>query len=794
MKITLGDTLRSLLPSDTETLLLRACLCRGDAGNDAWQGWQDRVGDLKREFASKRPILSHLLPLLHEATRSYGARMHTEVAFLLRAAAFREELRAQTFRRILTSTLLALREANVYPVVLEGAALAATVYASWSLRHCHDIDLWVDPDSVRRAGQAVQDAFPAGDIVSPERWRDATVLHPSQLPIRLHADLFEPPIYRCGIAAMLSRCRHLSLDGVDSRILSPSDSLLHVCGHASYSPGRRSLRWVADAWFLISRTPNFDWDCLIRASTESKLSLPLCVMLDYLRRELDVEIPEDVLGSLARSASHLGLAAREAALLGVIDNYGQARASTHTWRSRAFLLRWRVLPTPSFLRQVHSIGSRGELLRTYARRAIRGAARQCSFGLGSSRVRIARRRFRQGHGLRDRVSGSCRRPWEPTTRQELLLKAAVLHDQRAIDAWTAWTSAGGEGQIEDGSPPLLPILYRNLSDLGVRGDPRLEPARLSYQMTWLTNQKLLRSLSSLLRSFRAAGIEVMLLKGVALALLYYRDVGLRSLGDVDLLVHPGDVQQAIDLLAETGWHPTGHVPRTLTETYLGARRAIHFGSREIEKLDLHWHVMMECCRPRGDEAFWTGAIPTEISGTEAVAMNPTDQLLHTCAHEASWTPVPLPRWIADVVAILETPDVRIDWDRLISHTRSLGLVIPVREALDCARSTADVPIPESVLEEFHAAPISRRSRKDYEARCKPPGHNPLRRVAQEYRRMCLLSEKPQPYLRFWGFPTYVRTLWGLESLWLLPIHGLRWAAGFAGRIVRHITAGPMPRC
>ena len=53
-----------------------------------------------------------------------------------------------------------------------------------------------------------------------------------------------------------------SSPSVTAEIPAPADSLLHVCGHASYSASRQSLRWVTDAWFIVNRHPDLDWDLL----------------------------------------------------------------------------------------------------------------------------------------------------------------------------------------------------------------------------------------------------------------------------------------------------------------------------------------------------------------------------------------------------------------------------------------------------------------------------------------------------------------------------------------------------
>ena len=97
----LSDTLSVLLPAEQDTLLLRACLYAGDARNEAWCAWLERIGEPSEELMRRRPILSHFLPLLHVATKRCNADLHPDLAFYLRAAYFREELRSRSYRGIL---------------------------------------------------------------------------------------------------------------------------------------------------------------------------------------------------------------------------------------------------------------------------------------------------------------------------------------------------------------------------------------------------------------------------------------------------------------------------------------------------------------------------------------------------------------------------------------------------------------------------------------------------------------------------------------------------------------------
>jgi hypothetical protein len=69
-------------------------------------------------------------------------------------------------------------------------------------------------------------------------------------------------------------------------------------------------------------------------------------------------------------------------------------------------------------------------------------------------------------------------------------------------------------------------------------------------------------LGSVVRALRAAGVEVVALKGAVLAFFHYTDPGLRPMGDLDLLLRePGDLARATEALAGAGWRALLDTPR-----------------------------------------------------------------------------------------------------------------------------------------------------------------------------------------------------------------------------------------
>jgi hypothetical protein len=95
-----------------------------------------------------------------------------------------------------------------------------------------------------------------------------------------------------------------------------------------------------------------------------------------------------------------------------------------------------------------------------------------------------------------------------------------------------------------------------------------------------------------LAALHAAGIETMVLKGIALAVMHYSDPGDRPMDDIDVLVRPEEANRALALLAAEGWtadeEPTG--------VGLKVVHAKHLHDAGDRRLDLHRYAL-ERSRP-----------------------------------------------------------------------------------------------------------------------------------------------------------------------------------------------------
>jgi hypothetical protein len=362
----------------------------------------------------------------------------------------------------------------------------------------------------------------------------------------------------------------------------------------------------------------------------------------------------------------------------------------------------------------------------------------------------------------------------PTRQQELLLQAALLRGQKALDAWREWKADVDLDRLDGGSLRLLPLLHRNLLDLGVE-DALMGRFKGFHRMTWYRNHRLLRNMVSVMSHLQGIGMPTMVLKGAALISLHYRDHGLRPMADLDVLVPTKDAATALDLLLRSGWSCKKlKSAEMLTERYASHNHGLILKDATGDKLDLHWHVLADSCGPNADQEFWDGAIEIELDGVSTCALNPTDQLLHVCAHAARWAHPPMLRWTADAVMVMRTAEPKIDWSRLLTQVEKHRLALPLRDTLAYLRDALEAPIPSEVLQTLQAMPVTELERSEYEARTSPwAARGPWGELRSKYLRYSFLMHVAGLRPKILDFAQFLMVGWGLEHWWQLPLSIVR---------------------
>jgi len=373
-KPALSEALSLLLPTAEETLLLRVCLSSRESALDAWREWRHQRNRSGKALL-RNDSVKKLRPLLFNAVQSHSLEIDKEGLTYLRTAYLKEELREAAVRRICREVLMLLEKERFAPIVLKGIALAETVYGNPVLRHCHDIDILLTDDELSRAAGFLPSLGFRTSSAADSQSRHLRMVQESGLPLEFHSRLFEVPYYQTPVSEIRARSRSQAIAGVTAHVLAPAENLLHVCGHASYSKSRQSLRWVTDAWFIVNRHPDLDWDLLLDCARRSHLALPLSVALGYLAKDLNALIPLRFLNRLSAAAEKTDAIERQLALRGT-RAAGQGSLKelfrrTTNWGERVILIRWLLFPSPRYLCWVDEIRDSRLLPFHYVYRPIR---------------------------------------------------------------------------------------------------------------------------------------------------------------------------------------------------------------------------------------------------------------------------------------------------------------------------------------------------------------------------------------------------------------------------------------
>jgi hypothetical protein len=289
-----------------------------------------------------------------------------------------------------------------------------------------------------------------------------------------------------------------------------------------------------------------------------------------------------------------------------------------------------------------------------------------------------------------------------------MIEACFARQDQAREALRELPALFRTAGLDPAARQLLPLLCRRWPASSL--DPALAKLGPRHHLAlWRQNRRRLAAAASIARGLREASIECLWLKGVALLLGAYADVGLRGMADVDFLVREEDTERAIEWLLGEGWAAEEGFSAAEIVRFMRVGHGWQFERAlgdEKETCDLHWRPVVRCYSPRVTALFWSGARRADLEGLLALIPCRTDQLFHVCAHGFEWSGSSRIRWIPDALTLLETP-AEVDWDRLSTLAGEAGMTARMASMLRYLRERFGAEAPRQVLEALESAPAPR---------------------------------------------------------------------------------------
>lgn len=368
----------SFWPSPLQEALLRAALLPPAEAAAEWHALRPSL-DLDDIWDAE---VHRILPLIQSRLRAAGAGDPDlpRLQGLARRTWYENQLRINGAGPVLG----ALEREGIPTLVLKGVPLALRYYESPSMRPMSDVDVLVPRRQWRDALALLADDGWTWDPRFLNRFHHGVGLRRGDRDIDLHWQLGLPFVLAGDEAAsdddFWAASEPLELGGVETRTLGPTDMLLHVCVHGSWSDSAAAVRWVADGVTVLRTAGDrIDWGRFEDQIRRRRLTLFVSEPLRYLAEVFGAPIPEDVRARIAampttrRERACRRRSIRAVAGEGVV---GRARMLSAQWgRTSA---RWGHLRAarefPFFLQQAWSLDSVWDVPATAVRKVSRRIA------------------------------------------------------------------------------------------------------------------------------------------------------------------------------------------------------------------------------------------------------------------------------------------------------------------------------------------------------------------------------------------------------------------------------------
>jgi hypothetical protein len=221
-----------------------------------------------------------------------------------------------------------------------------------------------------------------------------------------------------------------------------------------------------------------------------------------------------------------------------------------------------------------------------------------------------------------------------------------------------------------------------------------------------------KALNRLFTHLNAGKIPFIVMKGIALAELFYPGLATRGMSDADVLVKKEDVYKVDRSLTELGYAASDSSVEDALRNPAGYLSSLDYRSDEepFPNIHLHWHPVntsVPAYMFSGNidlERLWQMAIQTRVADADVRVFRPEHQLIYLCEHglriNHSFDRLIL---IYDIFYAINTPAYRIDWRVVVQEARRFKLERFVFTGLAVVKHYTSAAVPEEIMTELRTA-------------------------------------------------------------------------------------------
>lgn len=260
------------------------------------------------------------------------------------------------------------------------------------------------------------------------------------------------------------------------------------------------------------------------------------------------------------------------------------------------------------------------------------------------------------------------------------------------------------------SEGVVPLVYKSLSEIdhakAMIPKSIWKKMESCYYAVAVSNTLLYRKLADILASFNEAGVEVVVLKGAALAVSVYGNVALRAMMDVDLLVKKENLSSLDSVLKCLGYSAIDRSMEGLEARSISYLTTLDYRSstKNSPSLHIHYHFINSTIPTHAYihkiniENIWQEAEKIEIAGVKTLVMAPHHLLIHLAEHSLRvFHSLNKLSYLCDINEAVNFYRERLNWDKLISYSFKFNLNRFVYFSFYFTTKFLNTAIPKRVL-------------------------------------------------------------------------------------------------
>ncbi len=220
------------------------------------------------------------------------------------------------------------------------------------------------------------------------------------------------------------------------------------------------------------------------------------------------------------------------------------------------------------------------------------------------------------------------------------------------------------------------------------------------------------ALNRLFAHLNARKIPFIVMKGIALAKLFYPGFATRGMSDADILFKKRDVYRVDECLTELGYAAADSSVEDALQNPAGYLASLDYRNNEepSPNIHIHWHpvntsVPAYMFSENIDlERLWQMAIRARLADADVHIFCPEHQLIYLCEHglriNHSFDRLIL---IYDIFYVINTTEYQIDWNVVVQEARRFKLERLVLLSLAVVKHYTSAAVSEEIMTELRTA-------------------------------------------------------------------------------------------